>query len=160
MIDYPEVGGVYVSEHLLADKDLHRTSVWPIAALRIDAVVARYAGYDVLVKYAYGRESFANANFRYYETFDCFRSYLAFAPGGGSRPEAGSVCLKQRSSGELELWPDEGRDFDGPFVYRRTHVDDSVDVSRSRAKYNEDIGFGLFRPLRSRGDRSSRQPLP
>ena len=130
---YPEVGGVYVSESLISDRDADLGSVWPIAAFRIDAVVDG----DLLVKYAFRREKptidrkGGDMDFRYVEACDCFESIGALGMPATSRHRL--LYLRRRSPSELELRYAGEREPKEPLVYRLTYVDTNVDVASSRA---------------------------
>ena len=126
---------------------MSRGSVWPLAGLRVDDRRSD----TLLVKYTVGPEPFANADFLYDSVCDCFRSKedVTFAivdsrgfPFSSRREE---VFLKF-GSGELDLWYFEDAVKQGPYKYRMTYVDDTIDLSTHRdPNYGED-GFHLFTP--------------
>ena len=143
----PVIGGVYAAQELSEDNWMSRGSVWPLAGLRVDDRRSD----TLLVKYTVGPEPFANADFLYDSVCDCFRSKedVTFAivdsrgfPFSSRREE---VFLKF-GSGELDLWYFEDAVKQGPYKYRMTYVDDTIDLSTHRdPNYGED-GFHLFTP--------------
>lgn len=156
-IDYPIIGGVYVSELALSSRSSERTSfpkdvsdaAWPVLALRIDTTV----GDVVLVKYQAG-EKYADADFRYEPHCGCFVSTrdLTFTPIPGADERSGYSLVQEvaymalgESPEELALWYFQGGARMGPYSYRLTYVD-QVDLSTHRDRYERELGFGALGP--------------
>ena len=136
----PVLGGVYVAQELLEDRQKPHESIWPLLALRVDDRRSN----ALLVKYRFSRELSADADFRYESNCDCFKSIPSLhLTDYRKRAE---VSIQFDASDAINVWYLEGAVKKGPYLFRRTYVD-TVSLSTRRDPHHAEISFGLFGPL-------------
>ena len=136
-VEYPVIGGVYVLERLVSDREAILERPWTLKAVRIDNIVDGM----LLVKYLTHWEKSGNADFLYRDDCDCFESTESrrLAPEYNDNV----IYIKRSAPHELAIWWNaDGGEREGPFRYVMTYVD-AVDLSMHRHPNFED-GFGLF----------------